>query len=227
MSTAPELESWAPAAVCQARRRLAVVVVEGLCPAGLQIAQHLIRSRIGTLVLRDDQPVTREDTGLRSMDAGRRRAEAAAGLLGGASGETAVIEAPPESSIRGADLHLLVGQRRASDAMLSRRLEESPVLLPVSVTTAGWRIGPLLHQASLVCSHCMGISPFNQQQPPAADADITVLQAAAAAVAAQQVVILINGLTPGVLRGAGLMAEAATGRIKTIQHHPRRECVCG
>jgi hypothetical protein len=226
MSTAAALQDPPPAAVCRARRRLATVVVEGLDSVGLRISEHLIRIRIGTLVLRDDHQVALRDVGFRSVDAGRNRAEAAADLLAGKAEESAVVEAPLDSSIRGADLHVLVGSQRGLDTVLNRSLEESPAVLPVMVAASGWRVGPLLLQDSLVCSHCMGVGRLAEGLPPRGWADAGLRGEAAAAVAAQQVAVLVDGMVPSVITGAGLMADAATGSIEPVRHLPGQECAC-
>jgi hypothetical protein len=226
MSAAAALQDPPPAAVCRARRRLAIVVVEGLDDVGFRISEHLIRSSIGTLVLRDDHPVTPRDVGFRSVDAGRNRAEAAADLLAGKAEESAVVEAPSDSSIRGADLHVLVGSHRVPDTVLNRSLEESPAVLPVMVAATGWRVGPLLLQDSLVCSHCMGVGRLAEGPSPRGWADAGLRGEAAAAVAAQQVAVLIDGMALSVIAGAGLMADAATGSIKPVRHLPGQECAC-
>ncbi|RJN31776.1 hypothetical protein [Nesterenkonia natronophila] len=226
MSTVAAQQDPHPAAVCRARRRLATVVVEGLDPVGFRISEHLITNTIGTLVLRDDHQVTLRDAGFRSVDVGRNRAEAAADLLTGKAEESAVVEAPPDSSIRGADLHVLVGSHRLPDTVLNGSLEESAAVLPVMVTATGWRVGPLLLQESLVCSHCMGVGRLTERRPFRVFADAGLLGEAAAAVAAQQVAVLIDGMVPCAIAGAGLMADAATGSIELLRHLPGQECAC-
>lgn len=154
-----------PVVVCRARRRLATVIVEGLGTAGFRLAEHIVDCRIGTLVLRDDNPVGPRDAGFRTFDIGRPRTEAAAELLTSRSEETAVVEAPAESSISGADLHVLAFRRKVPAAVLHRALEESPGVLTLLVAESGWRIGPLLLQDSLVCSDCMGIGRLAAEAP--------------------------------------------------------------
>lgn len=217
-------------AVRQARRRLASVVVEGLSGPGLRLAEHLVAAGVGTLVLRDDQPVTPQDAGFRSVDAGRNRAEAAAELLSVRAGETAVVEAPTDSTICGADLHILAHRCAAPDAVVQRGLHESPAVLPVLVTDSGWRVGPLLLQDSLLCSACLGIgrlacgTPGDGTSQP--DASAGPLEEAAAAVGAHQVAVLLDGVESAAIESAGLLADAATGGIAQIRPIQGYGCAC-
>ena len=215
-----------PGAVSRARRRLATVVVEGLELPGMRLAEHLVGLRVGTLVLRDDRPVSLRDAGFRSFDAGRPRAEAAAEVLSVQAEETSVVEAPAESSICGADLHILAFRQEVPDIALHRGFEESPAVLPVLVTPAGWRVGPLLLEDSLTCSRCVGVGRLAEHGPMGPDAAPGLQEEAAAAVAAQQVAVLIDGAAPAAVEQAGLLADARTGGIAPVRTLPDQRCVC-
>ncbi|WP_162320542.1 hypothetical protein [Nesterenkonia haasae] len=226
MPVSPSSITANAAAVRRARRRLATIVVEGLGAVGFRLAEHLVECRIGTLVLRDERPVGLRDRGFRSLDAGRPRAEAAAELLAAKAEETAVVEAPAESSISGADLHVLAFRGRVPAAALHRGLEESPAVLAVLAAESGWRIGPLLLQDSLVCSDCMGVGWLPAEVPAGGAETLGPLEEAAAALAAHQITVLIEGMATAAVHSGGLMTDAATGDVSHVRPRPGRDCTC-
>lgn len=161
--TAPTNAAPGPRAadVRRARRRLSTVLVEGLEPLGLAVAEQLTTLGLGTLLLRDETPVGSSDVPAeligpgrrrhaaryRETDQGRPRLNAALRMLAPARPDadtTLVLDAPEGAPVLGADLCVLTGTRASSTEYLSSTVNAGLPVLPVSVS-AGWlRIGPLL-----------------------------------------------------------------------------------
>lgn len=236
-----------------ARRRLAVVMVEGLDTTGVRIAEQLISFGIGTVLLRDEQPVTAADADYRRADRGRPRAEAACQMLRPAGASSAVLEAPEGSAVLGLDLHLVVTADAALSRLRSAEQNDSAVL-PVELSREGFCIGPLLRQSGslgsdsldsdavgsgALCVDCLilhglrgsesGESPHvagSPEQPePVELPPAAPLGAVAAGLAAHQAQLLIDGESAATTSGA-LFGEASTGRLGHWAVGPHPECRC-
>ncbi|WP_146339795.1 hypothetical protein [Nesterenkonia sp. NBAIMH1] len=99
-----------------ARRQLATVLIDGASPVGLRVAEHLARSGLGTLLLRDAAPVGAADLrqaagalGFRALHQGRRREDAAVEELKLVGADAAVLAAPEDFGTAGVDLHIALG----------------------------------------------------------------------------------------------------------------------
>ena len=215
------------APVPAARRRLAVVLVEGLDPTGIRIAEQLIRLGIGTVLLRDDRPMV--GPSCRSADQGRPRAEVFSRRLRPSDHRSAVLEAPEGSRVLGLDLHLLVICGETDVTRLRSAFYNDSTVLPVERSRTGFCIGPLLGQRAAVCPECLVLygltvgsqAPENLRTGPIDDA----LEPVVAEVAVQQARLLIDGEPAAVGTGA-LFGESGTGLLghRPVGAHP--ECRC-
>ncbi|WP_258934797.1 hypothetical protein [Nesterenkonia pannonica] len=104
-----------------ARRQLATVLIDGASPVGLRVAEHLARSGLGTLLLRDAAPVGAADLrqaagalGYRALHQGRRREDAAVEELKLVGADAAVLAAPEDFGTAGVDLHIALGDSSRS-----------------------------------------------------------------------------------------------------------------
>lgn len=219
------MNSDATPAVSLARRRLCTVVVDGLDALGLHLAEQLVHLHLGTVILRDDNPVDQWGSGFRVIDRGRPRAEAAAELIGARAQQTAVVEAPDGATVSGADLHIVTGHGSLPAQTLRRAAKESPAVLPVLVSSAGWCVGPLLLHNSPVCVECMDDCGLLTATPGPTVAG-SPLMLAAAAVAAQQAQVLIDGVHRCLMEQAALIGEAGTGMITPTAVRPGLDCAC-
>lgn len=208
-----------------ARRRVAIIVVDGVGALGLDLAKQLTHLGLGALILRDDAPVSAGDIGFRSVDQGRPRAEAAAELLGATAQQTAVMEAPGDASVAGADLHIVTGSVVSAD-LLRRAAAESPAVLPVAASERGWRVGPLLFGDAPLCVDCWQASEISVSEQNPGDAPAPAVVHSAAAVTTHQVQVLIDGAQCCLMEQAALMADAATGRIAPVAVSPQADCGC-
>lgn len=209
-----------------ARRRLSTVVVDGQQALGLQLAEQLVQLGLGTVILRDDNRVDEQDTGFRTVDCGRTRAEAATELIRPRAQQTALVEAPEGAAVSGADLHIVTGQGSLPVQALHRAAAESPAVLPVVAARAGWQVGPLLLRESPVCVDCLEGCELlrSDSDPDGAAAHPAMLSAAA--VAAQQARVLVDGERRCVMEQVALIADSATGMIAPAAVHPRPDCAC-
>lgn len=212
--------------ILRARRRLATVVVDGLGAVGLPLAEQLTELCIGTVILRDDSPVAVQDTGFRSIDRGRLRAEAAAELIGARAQQTAVLEAPGDAAVSGVDLHIVTGCGRLPVRWLKRAAAESPAVLPVVAARAGWRVGPLLLRDSPVCVECVEGTGLLGTDPESGGIPAPPAVLSAAAVAAQQAQVLVDGMHRCLMEQAALVARADTGWVGPVAVEPQADCRC-
>lgn len=223
-----------------ARRQLAAVLIEGLNELGFRLAQQLVGLGIGTVLLRDDRPVTAADTAYRARDAGRSRAESAASMLTVQASGTAVVEVPEGASTVGVDLHLITagGRFRAAAA------EPGAAVLPVFIDPAGCRIGPLLtigagtSTRAGLCSECLAHNGLTEDpaghlsgrltRDPAAAGPLEPdpLTLVAAGIGAQQTAVLIDAEQPAASEDAVLVCERSTGRLEQIPRVADPECHC-
>lgn len=229
-----------------ARRRVAVVMVEGLGPMGIRIAEQLISFGIGTVLLRDEQPVTTADAGYRRADCGRPRAEAACQLLRPTGQPTAVLEAPEGSSVLGLDLHLVVTTDATQVQRLRSAAQNDSAVLPVELSGEGFCIGPLLRNPDPLgpdslgsgspCLECLVLHGLHEPASPqshhgegsAEPAELQPtgpLEAVAAGIAAHQAHLLVEGESAAAASGA-LFAQASTGRLGHRAVGPHPECRC-
>lgn len=208
-----------------ARRKVATVVIDGLGALGLDLAEQLTHLGLGTLILRDDTLVTGHEAGFRGVDQGRPRSEAAAELIGGRAQQTAVVEAPGDASVSGADLHIVTGSDVSAD-LLRRAAEESPAVLPLMASHSGWRVGPLLFGDTPLCVECLQESGFSAAGQQSGGYPAPAITRSAAAVAAHQVQVLVDGLQRCLMEQEALMADASTGRIVSVAVTPQEDCSC-
>lgn len=208
-----------------ARRRVATVVVDGIGALGLKLAEELTHVGLGLLILRDDAPVAERDRGFRSVDQGRPRAEAAAEFIGGRARQTAVVEAPSEASVSGADLHIVTGRALCTD-LLRRAVGESPAVLPLAASQAGWQVGPLLFGDAPLCVGCLELSGISVPAQQSGGFVSPALLHSAAAVTAHHVEVLVDGVQRCLIEQAALVADASTGRIAPVTVTPQESCTC-
>lgn len=224
-----------------ARRRLAVVLVEGLDSNGLHIAQQLIGLGVGTILLRDDEPVAAADSDYRRSDQGRPKAEAACRMLRPTRTRSAVLEAPEGSAVLGLDLHLIVTKGALELHRLRDAVQNDSAVLPVELSSEGFCIGPLLGERAQLCLDCLilhGLTEstvpkhpqpgreFQASASPGTMAALTgPLGAIAGGIAVHQAQLLVDGAASAVCSGA-LFADAATGSLGHLPVAAHPECRC-
>lgn len=218
-----------PETLRTARRRLAAVLVEGLDAVGARVAEHLIDSGIGTVLIRDDQPATTADPYCSAADQGRPRAEVLCRRLRRSPSTSAILEAPAGSTVPGLDLHILVTTGAADVTRLRQAAAGSAAVLPVELSSAGLCIGPMLGGAAAMCPDCLvlhGLTEVQHSQDshPAATAGSLELIAAGAAI--QQTQLLIDG-EPAAASSAALLLDSRTGRLshRAAAAHPECQCL--
>lgn len=147
----------------RARMRNASLLVEGLGRCGAQIVEHLCVQNVGVLLLRDGRKVGPEDVGgvYRTAHHGLDRAEALRMAMRRRPERTALIGCPPEARTVGADLHVLCTGPGAWET-LRRAASESQTVLPVELSAAGFRIGPLVSEGRLVCPDCLRLHALDK-----------------------------------------------------------------
>lgn len=147
----------------RARLQASSLLVEGLGTCGSQIVEHLCAQNVGALLLRDGRKVGPTDIGgiYRTVHHGLDRTEALREAMRRRPERTALIGCPPESRAAGADLHVLCTGPGAWEA-LRRAAEESQTVLPVELSIAGVRIGPLVSPGRLVCPQCLRLHALDR-----------------------------------------------------------------
>lgn len=220
-----------PDAVRTARRRLATVLVEGLGTTGIRIAEQLIELGIGTVLLRDERPITASDPAYRRADRGRPRADVACRMLQRPDSRSAVLEAPEDSALIGLDLRLVVADGEPAWARLRAADQGETAVLPVELSASGFCIGPMLAAGSGLCPQCLVLHGL-AEDPEAGDergsraiAPATT-STIAAGIAAHQVQVLIDGDSAAAVQSGALLGRTATGRIDHRSVSPHPECRC-
>ncbi|WP_147104909.1 hypothetical protein [Nesterenkonia populi] len=226
-----------------ARRQLATVLIDGLCPVGLGVSEHLARQGVGTVLVRDAALVSAEEadeglgcSGFRAHEVGRSREDAAAGRLGAQCAGAEVMAAPEEFGTAGVDLQVSVGKPGAVMSRLGAAGLEHPSL-PVQWGAEAWSVGPLLGPDAGACPECLLPAPSVGGFPSCREAEHDAHPVRAAwrapaaaslvgALAAQQVLTLIDGEHPAAAEGRILSGSLASGELATAPVSVVEGCDC-
>jgi ThiF family len=218
-------------------RAAAVVAVLGLGRTGLALARDLAAARIGTVLLRDEGPVTRDDVGrggYHPRDIGQARTAAAAR----ACHDTDVRVRTTVPDATQPDVVVLVEQDVA-DPVGARSLMAADIdHLSVVVREKDVVVGPLVRPGACACLRCLDLHrcDLDDRWPMVATqlsvrprggprAEDPLLAVLAGATAAAQVVALIEG-APVLTVGATLELRLPDGAARRREWPVHPQCGC-